>query len=136
MSFPADIDLVSHVQRVLNEVCFGDPDEVEAAIKKNFSPDYVQVSDGNRLVYNDFVAHIRHLRGHLVSGTVEVHEAVRDGDLVADRHTLRAVKVDGSEVVGDCYAFTHYAEDGRILRVNEISRVIGNAADQDLSHAR
>lgn len=136
MSFPADVDLVTHVQRVLNEVCFGDPDEAEAAIRKNFSPEYVQVTNGDRLEYNDFVAHIRHLRGLIASGTVEVQEAIRDGDVVADRHTMRATKIDGSEVVGDCYAFTQYAEDGRVLRVNEITHIIGSAADQDLGHAR
>jgi len=137
MPFPSDVDLVTHVQQVLNEVCFGSPEEAETAIARHFSPDYVQVSDGNRLDYHELVAHIKRLRGVITSGTIEVHEAVRNGDLVADRHTLRGTKADGSEVVGDCYAFTEYGPDGRIRRVTEISRIIaGSDDDQDLAHAR
>ncbi|HEX4246986.1 MAG TPA: nuclear transport factor 2 family protein [Pseudonocardia sp.] len=137
MSFPSDVDLVTRVQQVLNEVCFGSPDEAETAVARHFSPDYVQVTDGNRLEYKEFVEHIKHLRGVIASGTVEVHEAVRNGDLVADRHTMRATKVDGGEVVGDCYAFTRYAADGRIVRVHELSHIItGSKADHDLGHAR
>jgi ketosteroid isomerase-like protein len=137
MPFPSDVDLVNHVQHVLNDVCFGSPAQAEADIARHFSPDYVQVTDGNRLEYKDFVAHIKHLRGVIASGIVEVHEVVRDGDLVADRHTMRATKVDGGQVVGDCYAFTQYAADGRILRVHELSHIIaGSEADQNLGHAR
>jgi hypothetical protein len=141
MSFPSslssDVDLVTYVQHVLNDVCFGSPEQAEADIARYFSPDYVQVTDGNRLEYNEFVAHIKHLRGVIASGTIEVHEAVRNGNVIADRHTMRATKTDGSEVIGDEVAFTEYGGDGRILRVHELSHIIaGSKADQNIGHAR
>ena len=137
MQFSSNADLVTHLEKQLNEVCFGSPEDAKEAVDRHFSPDYVQVTDGNTLGYEEFVEHIRHLRGKIVGGTVEVQEAVQNGNLIADRHTMTATKVGGGQLVGEVYAFTHIDSDGRIVRVNEISHlIIADESDRDLPHAR
>jgi ketosteroid isomerase-like protein len=123
MQFSSNADLVAHLQNQLNEVLFGEPDDAKEVIDRHVSPDYVQIINGSRLEYDEFVAHIRHLRTTLSSGTIKVLEAAQDGDIIADRHTMTATYVSGKKFAGSVHAFVQLGNDGRIIRVNEISQI-------------
>jgi predicted SnoaL-like aldol condensation-catalyzing enzyme len=133
------MDLKTFIAAVLTEVCFGSEEQrpVEETIDRYFTPDYRQRTDGETLTRDAFVDHIRHLRTRVVSGQIEVVEALREGNLIADRHRVRAVKPDGSKLEVEVYLFGELAADDRLRRVDEASRVIsGGAAEADLARAR
>jgi ketosteroid isomerase-like protein len=127
MQFPSNADLVAHVQTQLNEMLFGAPDDTKEDIARHFSPEFVQIINGDRHEYDDFIAHVRHIRETLASGRIEVQEAVQNGDIIADRHTMTATDYDGKQFAGATYAFVQLGNDGRIVRINEITQI--HAAD-------
>lgn len=135
-----DGDIAGHLARVLTEVCFGTEDTypLEATVARYFHPDYRQCADGEVLDHDAFVAHVRLVRARVAPGThVVVHEALRDGARVADRHTVHVVKPDGGRVETEVFLFAELAPDQRLIRIDEVTRMIsGAAADADLGHAR
>jgi hypothetical protein len=73
----------------------------------------------------------------VASGRIGVLDALQDGDQVASRHLVTAVKPDGGEIETEVYLFGRLAADGRLVRVVETSRMVhGAAADADLASAR
>ncbi len=136
---PADDDLKRFLAAALTEVCFGDEARhpLLATVDRYFAPDYRQRVDGETLTRAEFVDHIRHLRQRVAGGRIEVIEALRQGDRIADRHLVFATKPDGSEVRAEVYLFGELAADGRIRRVDEVTRMLAGAeADSDLGRAR
>jgi hypothetical protein len=110
---------------------------VEEAIDRHFAPDYRQRTDGRWDDRDQFAQHIAHLRDVVESGSVEVYEELSHGELYADRHTVRVVKKDGSEVQMEVYLFAEFAPDGRFRRIEETTLMLsGTEADRDLGSAR
>ena len=132
-------DLKGYVGQALNQVCFGDEETypLAATMARYFHPDYRQSTDGTELDYAGVVDHMRLLRQRVPSGRIDVLDALQDGDRVADRHLVTAVKPDGGEIETEVYLFGRLAADGRLVRVVETSRMLrGSAADADLASAR
>ena len=132
-------DLAGYVERALNQVCFGDEETypLEATMARYFHPDYRQTTDGEELDYAGVVDHLRLLRQRVPSGRVDVLDALQDGDQVADRHLVSAVKPDGGEIEAEVYLFGRFADDGRLVQVVETARMLrGSQADADLASAR
>ncbi|MFT3851717.1 MAG: hypothetical protein QM733_03090 [Ilumatobacteraceae bacterium] len=125
--------------RMLSEVCFGGDQAfpLEATIERYVAPDYHQRSDGEEFDYREFVEHIRAVRGRVARGRVEVLELVQEGRQFADRHVVEVTTRDGSSVRTEVHLFGELAEDGRLRRVDEVSRLIaGDDSDRDLARAR
>jgi hypothetical protein len=137
-----DLDTRDFVTRMLTEVLFSDERKhpLEPTAARYFSPLYRQVTDGEELDYDGFLAHARHLRGLLGQGataSVEVLDAVRHGRDLADRHVVSATKPDGTAVEIEVYLFGTLDADGRLLEVTEATRVLtGTDGDADLARAR
>lgn len=137
-----DQDARDFITRMLTEVLFGDEREhpLEPTVARYFSPGYRQVTDGAELDYDGFLAHARYLRGLREQGataSVEVLDAVRHGPDLADRHIVSATKPDGSPVEIEVYLFGTLDAGGRLLRVNEATRVLrGTGGDAELARAR
>jgi hypothetical protein len=135
-----EADPAAHMARVLTEVCFGAEEEfpLEETAARYFHPDYRQCADGEVLDYAGFLDHMKLLRSRIAPGCrVEVHEALRDGRRIADRHTVHVIKADGGQVETEVYFFAELAEDFRLVRVDEITRMVaGGAGDADLAYAR
>jgi hypothetical protein len=132
-------NLKEYVEAALNQVCFGTEADypLEATVARYFHPEYRQVTDGEELDYAGVVDHMRLLRQRVPSGRIDVLEALQDGDQVADRHLVHAVKPDGGEIETEVYLFGWFAGDGRLIRVVETSRMVrGAAGDADLASAR
>jgi hypothetical protein len=137
-----DQDARDFIARMLTEVLFGDEQEhpLEPTAARYFSPRYRQVTDGAELDYDGFLAHARYLRGLREQGgtaSVEVLDAMRHGRDLADRHIVSATKPDGTAVEIEVYLFAALDSDGRLLRVNEVTRVVtGTDGDAELARAR
>jgi len=128
----------AYLSRVLSEVCFGSEAgfPLDATLDRYFSPDFRQCVDGVSLSRAEFAQHIRLLRQRLRSGRIEVIEALRDGRRIADRHTVHAWRHDGGEVRAEVLLFGELAADGRICRVDEVTRLLAGApGDADLGRA-
>lgn len=134
-----DQDARDFITRMLNEVLLSD-EPLEPAADRYFSPGYVQVTDGTEFDHDGFLAHARHLRGLREQGLtarVEVLDAVRRGRDLATRHLVSSLKPGGATAQIEVYLFGTLDEDGRLLRVNEATRVVsGTDSDAELARAR
>jgi hypothetical protein len=124
-----DQDAGNFIARVFTEVLFGDEREypLEPTAARYFSPGCRQVVDGAEVDYDGFLARARYLRGLLGQGAtarVEVLDAVRQGGDLADRHIVSVTKPDGTAVETEVYLFAAVDQDGRLLRINEATRVL------------
>jgi SnoaL-like protein len=132
-------DPAAYIETMLAEVCFGreDTHPLEATIDRYFTPDYEQCTDGELVGRDDFAGHIRALRGLVASGQVTVREVVRDGNRIADRHEVAVTRRDGTASQIEVYLFGEFANDGRLRRVDEITRVLaGSHTDASLARIR
>lgn len=126
-------------EQALNTVCFGRPEDTEAAISTYFTDDYEQTTDGEVSDRTAFAAHIAHLRGLVAAGRIEVTEAVADGDRIATRHTVHLTLDGGRAVTLEVHLFGELAAYGRLRRVHELTRLIDGAnpdSDRELARAR
>jgi hypothetical protein len=134
-----DQDLATFITAALGEVCFGEErtHPLEATIERYFSPDYQQCTDGETTDRAGFVAHVRTLRSLVGEGRIEVLEALRVGERIADRHRVTLTKSDGSTSQIEVYLFGTLDPDGRLRQVDEVTRVvIGEASDATVARAR
>lgn len=122
------------IETALAHVCFGDENAhpLEATIDRYFTPDYQQRTDGQLTGRDGFARHILALRALAAGGTVTVREALCDGDRIADRHQVTVTKRDGGTTQLEVYLFGELAADGRLRRVDEITRVIDGTQDDAL----
>jgi hypothetical protein len=132
-------DDAAFIETALTEVCFGQEDShpLEATIDRYFSPGYQQRTDGETADRNAFAGHIRALRALAATGSVRVLEVIRQGHRIADRHEVTITKRDGTTTRIQVYLFGEFAADGRLRRVDEVSRVIdGGDGDAGLAKVR
>jgi hypothetical protein len=124
-------DPAAFIETVLTELCFSDEraHPAEATIGRYFTPDYQQRTDGELSDRDGFTRHIRALRALAVQGTVTVREALLDGNRIADRHEVTLTRQDGATSQVEVYLFGEFAPDGRLRRVDEVSRVIKGDKD-------
>ena len=121
----------------LNDVCFGRPEDTEAAVRRYFTESYLQTTDGETSDFCQFVEHVSKLRSMIREGHIEVIDALQEGVRIAERHIVRATKNDGKEVLVEVFLFGILAADGRLERVWEITRPASeNQTDEDCSLAR
>lgn len=139
MSLDPGTDPATYLETLLGEVCFGDQDThpLEETIDRYFTPDYQQRTDGELTSRDGFAEHIRAVRSLAVSGTVKVRDVVREGNRIADRHEVTITKRDGNTSRIEVYLFGEFAADGRLRRVEEISRLLaGHESDATLARTR
>jgi predicted SnoaL-like aldol condensation-catalyzing enzyme len=139
MALDLRTDLTAFIETALAEVCFGNEvsHPLEATIDRYFAPDYTQRTDGALCGRDGFAAHIRALRALAADGNVKVSKAIRDGNRIADRHEVTVTRQDGTTSRIEVYLFGELAADGRLLHVEEITRVIdGDQADARLAQVR
>lgn len=128
---PCYSDQLKHRIAGMLRAVFADP----GRIPEFFTDDYEQVTDGEVSDRARFEAHIRHVAGSIRSIGVTVLDAVRQDDVLADRHVVEVVHADGQAAAIEVYLFGTL-RGGRLARVNEVTRVLsGDAALQALARA-
>jgi len=88
-----------------------------------FSEDYVQTTDGHSISYSEFIDHIRHVVRVTKRIEIEVVDVIRDGNRIADRHTVKLTRKDGARSLLEVYVFGTLT-NGRFTRVIEATRLI------------
>lgn len=105
-----------------NEI-FSEEDAGEV-IDRYYAPGFLQVSDGIEIDRDRLIKHIRPVKKSVVSGSYEVLEAVMDGNRLAARFVIRAVTKQGKETENDVHVFCEMTDDGRFVRIDQITRSI------------
>lgn len=116
-----DADITAYLTRYPQEVTFGDAD-AEMVFDRYHTPDFVMCNDGVLLDRQKLLAHVRPARKRANRIHVEVHETVRTADRVAARYTLTADMAAGNTITTQIYMFGQLASDGRLRRVDQITR--------------
>jgi len=98
---------------------FANPD----AAPRFFAKDYVQTTDGHSISYSEFIDHIRHVVSVTKRIEIEVADVVRDGNRIADHHTVKLTRKDGERSSLEVYLFGTLT-NGRFTRVIEATRLI------------
>ncbi|MFE0812906.1 hypothetical protein ACFW4M_36315 [Streptomyces sp. NPDC058794] len=110
------------------ELLFGEED-AGAVIDRFYAPGFSIVSGGIAMDRQRLIKHVRPLRKMAVPGTgrYEVLEAVQDGNRFACRYIIHAAMKQGDRVRHmkiEVVEFLEMADDGRIVRVDSLSRDI------------
>ena len=103
-------------------MAFSDED-AGAVFDRYHAPDAVYVSDGLTLDRTRVVDHARPARKNVVSCDVEVHRILHSGTDAAAHYTLVARMRKGRTVTTHVAMFARIAEDGRIARVDQVTRM-------------
>jgi len=108
---------------------FANPDSAP----RFFSEDYAQTTDGHSISYAEFIEHIHHVISVTERIEIEVVDVIRDGNRIADRHTVKLIHKDGTNSLLEVYLFGTL-HNGRFTRVIETTRLIeGNEASRALA---
>jgi hypothetical protein len=108
------------------EVAFGD-DEASVVFDRYHTPDFVLYNDGIPLDRERLLAHVRPARRRAARVHTEVHETLVSGDRVAAHYTLTAVMIKGNVIATEIYMFGRLAGDGRLQRLDQLTRPVPEA---------
>ncbi|MFI6070183.1 nuclear transport factor 2 family protein [Actinoplanes sp. NPDC051343] len=117
---PGD-DLTGYLRRYPHEVAFGD-EEPAVVFSRYHTDDFVLRNDGIDLGRERLLAHVRSGRRNVDEIHVEVHQTLTSAGRVAGRYTLTAVMRRGQVIATEIYMFGELAPDGRLHRVEQLSR--------------
>jgi hypothetical protein len=117
---PAE-DFARYLTAYVREMGLGSEDPADV-LDRYHTAEIEWFTDGLRLDRERLIAHARPARRNAVSAEVDVHDVIVVGDRIAARYTLRATLRKGREVVTDIYSFARTAPDGRISRIDQITR--------------
>ncbi|GAB3813501.1 nuclear transport factor 2 family protein [Micromonospora zhanjiangensis] len=124
---PGD-DLAGYLTSYAQEMAFG-AEEPETILDRYHTPDFVLHNDGLPLDRQRLLDHVRPVRkqvrrGKITDCRVDVHQTLVAGAQVAGRYTLTAV-LGGKATVTEIYMFGELAPDGRLRRIDQVTRVPG-----------
>ena len=130
-------EAAARMEHFLTGMIFTPYQDLDTALERFINPAYTQVTDGETSDRGEFVAHLEHLRGVLASGHVVVHEALREGRRIADRHTVHVTMKDGRMSSFEVLLIGSLDEQDRLFEVFETTRQLtGDAEVANLGSAR
>ena len=101
----------------------GPESEVKPTFLTLYNEDTVVKMNGATYSFDEFLAHVANVRGLLTNFEIESHAFLRDGNMVAEKHTLKATrKEDGKSVGAEGYIFGELNDEGRAVWVDEQAR--------------
>ena len=115
------LDIATFLTRYPQEVTFGDEDAA-TVFDRYHTPDFVMRNDGLELDRDRLLAHVGPARKRAKAVSVAVHETMSAADRVAARYTLTAEMATGNTIATEIYMFGELAADGRLRRVDQITR--------------
>lgn len=113
-------DLAGYLRSYVQEMAFGDEDP-GVVLDRYHTPDVAWYTDGLHLDRERLIAHARPARRNVTGCQLDIHDALVCGDRVAARYTMSAV-TRGQEIVTEIHLFGELAPDGRLRRIDQITR--------------
>lgn len=108
------------------------PQYDEAAIRRYFSPDYVQQVDGKVLSFDQFRQHLNVLKETVTAVAVRFDTLAAENEVVFSNHRVTATRANGQ--TGEMQVIAEFRiHNGQINACNELTHLIrGDAEDRDL----
>jgi hypothetical protein len=116
-----DANIAAYLSQYPQEIAFGKEDAA-TVFDRYHTPDFVMCNDGMHLDRDKLLAHVRPARKRAKGVRVEVHETLSTADQVAARYTLTAEMATGNTIATEIYMFGQLSTDGRLRRVDQITR--------------
>ncbi|SCL30874.1 SnoaL-like domain [Micromonospora rhizosphaerae] len=116
-------DLAGYLRSYVQEMAFGD-EEPGVVMDRYHTHDIAWYTDGIHLDRERLMAHARPARRRVTSCDLDIHDTLVCGDRVAARYTLRSV-MRGRVIVNEIHMFGELAPDGRLRRVDQLTRTPG-----------
>lgn len=103
---------------------FNGPDsEVKPTFLTLYNEDTILKINGTIYSFDEFLAHVANVRRLLTNFEIKSHAFLRDGNMVAEKHTLRATRKEDGKLVGaEGYIFGELNDGGRAFWVDEQAR--------------
>ena len=117
------LSFTDYLTRYPQEAAFSGEDPA-TVFDRYHAPGFILRNDGLPLDRERIVAHIRPVRRKAVAAHVEIHQTLAVGDEVAARYTLTARLRSGTEVATEIHVFGRVCDDGRPLRLDQITRIV------------
>jgi len=118
---PPGHDVAAYLRDFPTAMALGAEDPA-AIVDRYHTSDLEQYSDGLRLDRDALVAHARPARRNVEGLAIDVHDAVSGAGRVAARYTLTATMRSGDIVANEVYMFGLVAADGRLRRIDQLTR--------------
>ncbi|MGI5285389.1 nuclear transport factor 2 family protein [Nonomuraea polychroma] len=106
-----------------HELGLGEEDAA-AVIDRNYVPEIEYWNDGICLDRQRLIDHVKPARKNAAGLRIEVHDSLVGEDVAAARYTLHAVLRKGNTITTEICLFARYAPDGRVRRVDSITRTL------------
>lgn len=116
-------DLAGYLRSYVQEMAFGD-EEPNVVMDRYHTPDIAWYTDGLHLDRDRLMAHARPTRRRVTSCDLDIHDTLVSGDRVAARYTMTAV-ARGRTIVTEVHMFGQLAPDGRLRRIDQLTRTPG-----------
>jgi hypothetical protein len=116
-------ELVRYLTTYPDAIAFGD-EPPETVLDRYHTSDYVIVNDGIELDRQRLLDHVGPVRKRAAAINVDVKDALVAGDRVAARYVLTAHMRKGSVIATEIHMFGRLAPDGRLRRIDQLTRVI------------
>ncbi|QIW09296.1 nuclear transport factor 2 family protein [Francisella sp. LA112445] len=128
--------MLKNILKSLFENIYNPKIDLEQYIATFVSKDYIQVVDGHKINYIDFIEHIKKQREILESISFNFICLVEEGDTVASLHRVYAKKGNKQEVIAEVHAFFKF-KDKMLISCDERTRIIqGSDEDKDLGRRK
>lgn len=98
---------------------------VDEAVDRHFAPSFRQRTNGSWDDRAAFRARIVLLREVVEHTTITVLDELVAADHYAERHVVDLVKRDGERIVQEVYVFAERDPDGRFIRIEEATVMLG-----------
>jgi hypothetical protein len=128
-------DVAAYLTAYVAEMAFG-AEQPEVVVDRYHTPDIVWFSDGHPMDRNRLVAHAKPSRKNVTQCRVDIADTIASGNHVAARYTVTATMRTGHTIVTEIYMFGDLAPDGRLCRVDAITRDVSQskgAVPEDVS---
>ncbi|RVX45874.1 hypothetical protein EDD27_8699 [Nonomuraea polychroma] len=99
-------------------------EDAAAIIDRYYVPEIEYWNDGICLDRQRLIDHVKPARKNGKSLRIDVHESLVGEDVAAARYTLQAGLRQGKTITMEIYLFARYAPDGRVRRVDSITRTV------------
>ncbi|MET8429036.1 nuclear transport factor 2 family protein [Nocardia sp. NPDC004860] len=121
-------DLAAYLTAYVAEMAFG-AEEPEVIVDRYHTPDILWLSDGHPMDRSRLVAHAKPSRKNVTQCRVDIMDTIASGDRVAARYTVTATMRTGRTIATEIYMFGDLAPDGRLFRVDAITRDLPESKD-------
>ena len=116
-----DLNVAAYLTQYPQELTFGTED-AGTVFDRYHTQDFIMCNDRIQLDREKLLAHVRPARKRAKGVRVEIHETVSTADQVAARYTLTADMSTGNTIATEIYMFGQRSADGRLQRVDQITR--------------